>query len=104
MIYNVEIRPDALADIAEAATWYDEREPGVGLDFVRATREAIGKLSANPLAHGLRIAAARSAGCCHLAFLIEFYTASTGNASPSSPSSMHRVTIATGKSVFERCL
>ena len=26
MSYNLEIRPDALADIEEAATWYEERE------------------------------------------------------------------------------
>jgi len=52
--YNLEIRPDALSDIAEAANWYDEREPGLGVEFVRAIREAIGSLSLNPLAHRLR--------------------------------------------------
>ena len=54
MSYSLEIRPDALADIAEAATWYEEREPGLGLDFVRTIREAIGNLRASPLAHRLR--------------------------------------------------
>ena len=54
MSYSLEIRPDALADIAEAATWYEEREPGLGLEFVRTIGEAISNLSANPLAHRLR--------------------------------------------------
>ena len=54
MSYSLEIRSDALSDIAEAATWYDEREPGLGLEFVRTIREAIGNLPATPFAHRLR--------------------------------------------------
>ena len=54
MSYNLEIRPHALADIVEAATWYDEREPGLGIQFVSAIRDAIGNLPVNPLAHRLR--------------------------------------------------
>ena len=54
MSYSLEIRPDALADIAEAATWYEEREAGLGLEFVRTIREAVGNLSATPFAHRLR--------------------------------------------------
>jgi plasmid stabilization system protein ParE len=52
--YSLEIRPDALSDIAEAAAWYDEREPGLGGEFVGAIREAIRNLSSNPLAHRVR--------------------------------------------------
>jgi plasmid stabilization system protein ParE len=52
--YNLEIRPDALADIAESATWYEEREEGLGLEFVRAIRTAISRLQSNPLAHRMR--------------------------------------------------
>ena len=54
MSYSLEIRPDALADIDEAAAWYEEREPGLGLDFVTTIREAIGDIRASPLAHRLR--------------------------------------------------
>ena len=54
MSYNLEIRPDALADIAEAATWYEGREPRLGVEFVRAIREAIDSLPANPLIYRLR--------------------------------------------------
>jgi plasmid stabilization system protein ParE len=31
--YSLEIRPDALSDIEEAAEWYEKQEPGVGIDF-----------------------------------------------------------------------
>ena len=54
MSYSLEIRPDALSDIAEAAAWYEERESGLGIEFARAIREAIGHLASNPLAHRLR--------------------------------------------------
>ena len=54
MSYKLEIRPDALSDIAEAESWYDEREPGLGLEFVRTIREAISNLPSNPLAHRIR--------------------------------------------------
>jgi toxin ParE1/3/4 len=52
--YLLEIRPDAFADIAESATWYEERKQGKGLDFVRAIRTAISSLQSNPLAHRIR--------------------------------------------------
>jgi plasmid stabilization system protein ParE len=52
--YSLEIRPDALSDIAEAAAWYDEREPGLGAEFVKAIREAISSVASNPSAHRLR--------------------------------------------------
>ena len=54
MNYDLEIRPEALADIADAGKWYDDREAGLGTEFVRAVREAINKLASNPLAHQVR--------------------------------------------------
>ncbi len=33
MTYRLEIREDALADIEEAARWYDEQEAGLGAEF-----------------------------------------------------------------------
>ncbi len=54
MSYEINISPDAVSDLEEAATWYKEREPGLGGEFVKAIREAINKLPANPLAHRFR--------------------------------------------------
>jgi plasmid stabilization system protein ParE len=52
--YRLDIREEALADIEAAAVWYEEREPGLGADFVRTVRNAIDMLAANPLIHRLR--------------------------------------------------
>lgn len=54
MIYKLEIRPDALTDIDEAAAWYEEREPGLGAEFARAVRSAITTLQTYPLANRVR--------------------------------------------------
>ena len=53
MNYSLGIRPDALADIEEAATWY-EHEAGLGTDFVKTVLESIDSLLNNPLVHRLR--------------------------------------------------
>ena len=54
MTYRLEIRPDALADIEEAARWYDEQQSGLGAEFAREVIEAIDILLKNPLAYRLR--------------------------------------------------
>ena len=35
MSYRLVIRPDALADIEEAAKWYDDQDRGLGVQFAR---------------------------------------------------------------------
>jgi len=52
--HQLDIRPDALADIEAAAVWYEEQQPGLGADFVRTVRRAINTLPANPLIHRVR--------------------------------------------------
>ena len=54
MSYRLEIRPDAVADIEEAARWYEALEPGLGSDFADAVLQAIDILPNNPLAYRLR--------------------------------------------------
>ena len=51
--YQLDIRPDALADIESTASWYDE-QTGLGPDFVRSVRGAINTLPANPLIYRVR--------------------------------------------------
>lgn len=43
------VRPEAEADIVEAALWYEERATGLGLDLMRETGLAIGRAVENPL-------------------------------------------------------
>jgi len=52
--YRLDIRPEALADIAEAASWYEEWQAGLGERFTREVIAAIDGLSPNPLLYRLR--------------------------------------------------
>jgi plasmid stabilization system protein ParE len=52
--YSLEIRSDAIADIEEAAEWYESKQPGLGIGFTRTVMGAIETLPANPLIHRLR--------------------------------------------------
>ena len=52
--YRLEIRPSALTDIAEAASWYHQKESGLGSEFEREVVEAIGALPNNPLMYRVR--------------------------------------------------
>ena len=43
------VRPEAEADITEAALWYDERETGLGLEYTLEVRAAIRRALEDPL-------------------------------------------------------
>ena len=46
---RVSIRPEAQADIKEAASWYESREPGLGNRFKVEARTAIKRIGNNAL-------------------------------------------------------
>ena len=50
MRYRLHIRLAAEADVAEAAQWYDQRQPGLGEKFLREVDRAITRVLENPLA------------------------------------------------------
>jgi toxin ParE1/3/4 len=52
--FRLDIHPDALADIETAGIWYEEKEPGLGVDFARTVRHAISTLPSNPLIYRIR--------------------------------------------------
>jgi plasmid stabilization system protein ParE len=52
--YRLDIRPEALEDVAEAAAWYEERQSGLGERFTREVIAAIDGLVPNPMLHRLR--------------------------------------------------
>ena len=54
MSYRLDIRPDALADIAQAAAWYEERQAGLGERFTREVIASADALLPNPLLYRLR--------------------------------------------------
>lgn len=58
-IYRLIIRPEAVAEVAEATGWYEQRERGLGRDFLRAFRAAAATLRRNPLLYQIVAADAR---------------------------------------------
>jgi plasmid stabilization system protein ParE len=42
------VRPEAEADITDAALWYDSREVGLGLEFITEVHSAIARALKNP--------------------------------------------------------
>ncbi|TCO89290.1 ParE-like toxin of type II ParDE toxin-antitoxin system [Chthoniobacter flavus] len=48
MSFRVLLRPAAEVDIAQAAAWYDEQQPGLGGEFLEEIARIIEGLPANP--------------------------------------------------------
>ena len=49
MTLDLVLRPEALDEIADAATWYEERSAGLSAEFFRALDAAIASVRRNPL-------------------------------------------------------
>ncbi len=45
---NVRIDPQAEAETREAAAWYEERRPGLGLEFLAAVDDGVQRIRAAP--------------------------------------------------------
>ncbi len=54
MSWRVELRPEVEADVAEAAAWYEARQPGLGAAFVEEIILVWDALAENPLANSRR--------------------------------------------------
>jgi plasmid stabilization system protein ParE len=44
----VKISAEAAEEMADAATWYDQRKPGLGMEFMQACDRAFQTISENP--------------------------------------------------------
>lgn len=49
MIWRIAVRPEVEWDVAKAAAWYEERQPGLGLDFIAEVVRVWDALAGNPL-------------------------------------------------------
>lgn len=47
------VRPEAEADLAEIARWYEEKQPGLGWQFVEEAGQAVKRALGNPRAYRL---------------------------------------------------
>lgn len=43
------LHPEAEAELEQAAVWYDERRPGLGLEFLTAVRDGLDEVALHPL-------------------------------------------------------
>ncbi len=50
MSHRLVIRPEAEADIADAAVWYDDQQPGLGSEFLEQVQVSLNCAIANPYA------------------------------------------------------
>lgn len=51
MTYNLEIRSLAALETIEAFDWYEQQQPGLGLDFLSALDTFYNHLTQNPFVH-----------------------------------------------------
>jgi len=54
MNWRVEIRPDVESDVAAAARWYNQQQPGLGVEFVEEIIQVWDELTENPLLNARR--------------------------------------------------
>jgi plasmid stabilization system protein ParE len=54
MNWRVVIRPEVEQDVAEAASWYESRQAGLGAEFVEEVIRVWDALQANPLLNARR--------------------------------------------------
>jgi len=52
--YQLVVRPEVGADLLEAQAWYEQRQAGLGKEFLRAVRTAMARLPRNPFLYRVR--------------------------------------------------
>ena len=50
MTYRITIRPEAAREVQDTFNWYEERNEGLGLEFLRAADACLASVQRNPLA------------------------------------------------------
>ena len=48
MTFRLLLRPAAVADLRDAYAWYEERQPGLGAEFIDAVERKLDQLELNP--------------------------------------------------------
>ncbi len=71
-MYKVKILPAAKQDIREAAKWYNEQQPGLGLRFTSYVRHKIHSITANPLAFSVKYSDIRAVVLDVFPYMVHF--------------------------------
>jgi toxin ParE1/3/4 len=64
MSWRVEFAPQVELDVAEAADWYEARQPGLGVRFLEELAEVWNRLAENPMLN-CRRHASKNIRWCH---------------------------------------
>src|SRR5262245_52810411 len=49
----IRFLPEARDEYDQAADWYEQQRPGLGVDFIARVREVLQRIAANPRIHGV---------------------------------------------------
>ena len=74
MNWEVVARPQVVADILEAAEWYNTQRVGLGDEFTEEILTVFDALAINPLLHCLRHPTRKSVGAIQEDFPIALFT------------------------------
>jgi toxin ParE1/3/4 len=74
VISRIELHPEALAEMEEAAAWYEARRPGLGLEFVAEIERLLARVADNPEAFSVWNASdpSRRAVCARFPYSVFF--------------------------------
>jgi ParE toxin of type II toxin-antitoxin system, parDE len=72
MAYKLIILPEVLFDINEAASWYEEKQKGLGKRFINAIKNEMPVIMQNPLKYSIRYDDVRTALTKTFPYLIHF--------------------------------
>lgn len=72
MNYQLIVKPEAELDLQEAAVWYEDQKPGLGLRFLYAGEEKLNLILLHPFNYQLRYKSIRFALVKTFPFAIHF--------------------------------
>lgn len=80
MNYRIKIYEDALNDIKEAATWYNNQLVGLGQRFKKQIKSQINGLKKYPFGHEIKYSGIRCMPVTHFPFLVHYLINETQHA------------------------
>ena len=75
---RIKLSREAGEEMLDAASWYDEREPGLGTEFMAEVNVAAQRLTKNPEIHRVRFADVRRAPVKRFKFHGIYYVIQSG--------------------------
>jgi hypothetical protein len=84
------VRPEARADIFDAAQWYEDREPGLGVAFIAEIDAAFQRIELGPERYTFDLSAIAASSCPPLPLCCLFWSGRGGHSDIRRPASASR--------------